>query len=170
MISPLLSTLLTCTNSLVYLCILGIPLRLLIYLENIFTIMTSQECHFSSLALQRGRENEAVVTLNRGRDMPQLGLRKSQARGHPKAQPPLSSGGCGDQSHLCPRCSTDDISLDNLQVQQGFSHIQGEFCCPASSGPFAGQLCFPLFPISFLQTFLALPSFPLPCSGRDAEC
>lgn len=92
MISPLLSTLLTCTNTLVYLCILGILLRLLIYLEIILTIMTSQECHFSSLALQRGRENEAMVTLNRGRDMPQLGLRRSQARGHPKAQPPSHLG------------------------------------------------------------------------------
>lgn len=50
-ISLLLSTLPTCTNTLVYLCILSIPLRLLIYLEIILTIMTSQECHFSSLAL-----------------------------------------------------------------------------------------------------------------------
>lgn len=63
--------------------------------------------------------------------MPQLGLRKSQAQGHPKAQCPLSFRGCGDQSHLCPHCSTDDISLDKLQVQQGFSHIQGELCCLA---------------------------------------
>lgn len=92
--------------------------------------MTSQECHFSSLALQRSRENEALSTLNRqghASTWPQ----EESSPGPPKSTvPPLIQG----LWRSIPSVSTlqhDDISLDKLQVQQGFSHIQGELCCLA---------------------------------------
>lgn len=102
---------------------------------------------FLPCSTQRGRENEAVVTLNRGRDMPQLGLRKSQARGHPKAQPPSHLGAV----EINPTCvhaaalmtfylTTCKYSRESATSRESFAawpaqgHLQDScaFLCPPS--------------------------------------